>query len=46
MPCFDIVIVGGGLAGTSLALALTQLTPSLRIAIIEAKTTHPINHQR
>lgn len=36
-PAFDVIIVGGGLAGVSLAFALTQLAPSLKIAIVEAK---------
>ncbi len=41
---FDVIIVGGGLVGASLAIALSQPhrdanTPSLRVAVIEA---HPL----
>lgn len=32
---FDVVISGGGMAGSTLAWALTQALPALRIAIIE-----------
>jgi len=33
---YDLVIIGGGLAGASLACALSQSAPSLQIAIVEA----------
>lgn len=32
---FDVVIAGGGMAGTTLAWALTQVNPKLRVAIVE-----------
>lgn len=32
---FDVVIAGGGMAGSMLALALTQRCPALRIAMVE-----------
>ena len=32
---FDIVIAGGGLVGATLALALSQSTPCLSIAVVE-----------
>ncbi len=34
---FDLVIVGGGTVGMSLACALQQVSPSLRIALIDAR---------
>ena len=33
---FDLIIIGGGLAGASLACALSQAEPSLQVAIVEA----------
>ena len=33
---FDLIIIGGGLAGASLACAISQAEPSLQIAIVEA----------
>ena len=35
---FDVVIAGGGMAGSTLAWALLQAMPELRIAIIEQQT--------
>ncbi|WP_215397291.1 2-octaprenyl-6-methoxyphenyl hydroxylase [Rheinheimera oceanensis] len=35
LPLFDIVISGGGMAGSTLAWALLQANPALRLAIIE-----------
>lgn len=32
---YDVVIAGGGMAGATLALALTQQSPTLRIAVVE-----------
>jgi len=34
---YDIAIVGGGLVGISLAIALSRITPAPRIALIEAQ---------
>jgi len=42
---FDVVIVGGGLAGGLTALALHQARPNFRIAIIEAGKTFGGNHR-
>ena len=36
---FDCVIVGGGLAGGLIALALHRARPSMRIAVVEAGRT-------
>jgi 2-octaprenyl-6-methoxyphenol hydroxylase len=36
MTLFDVVIVGGGMTGSTLALALNQHRPDLSVAIIEA----------
>ena len=41
----DIVIVGGGLAGGLIALAIDQARPELRIALIEADKTLGGNHR-
>lgn len=42
---FDVVIVGGGMAGSTLALALNNLSQGrLRIAIVEAFETHHPEH--
>lgn len=35
MPDYDVVIAGGGMAGSMLALAITQRCPALTLAIIE-----------
>jgi 2-octaprenyl-6-methoxyphenol hydroxylase len=40
---FDLVIVGGGLVGATLALAVNQSCPQLSIAIIEAVATSENN---
>jgi 2-octaprenyl-6-methoxyphenol hydroxylase len=37
---FDIVIAGGGMAGSTLAWALLQAVPSLKLAIIEQQSDH------
>lgn len=34
-PYYDVVIAGGGMAGSMLALALTQRCPELKLAIVE-----------
>ena len=34
-PHYDVVIAGGGMAGSMLALALTQRCPELKLAIVE-----------
>ncbi len=38
---FDVVVLGGGLAGLSLALHVHQLTPEARVAVLE-KNNHPV----
>lgn len=38
---YDVVIVGGGMVGASLALALAQ-EPALRIAVVEARQPDPV----
>lgn len=42
---FDIVIAGGGMAGSTLAYALSQMVPTLKLAIIEqqANTISPVS---
>lgn len=40
----DIIIVGGGLAGSLIALRLAQLRPEVRVAVLEAGTTLGGNH--
>ncbi|MBI3563235.1 MAG: 2-octaprenyl-6-methoxyphenyl hydroxylase [Gammaproteobacteria bacterium] len=35
-PHYDVVIIGGGLVGISLALALSQMRPQPRVALVEA----------
>ncbi|WP_459212119.1 NAD(P)/FAD-dependent oxidoreductase [Aquimarina rhabdastrellae] len=37
---YDVVIIGGGIAGCATAIALQKLKPSLQIAIIERNTIH------
>ena len=45
MQHFDVVIVGGGMAGATAALAIKKTSPTLQIAVIEAfapkSQTHP-----
>lgn len=41
---YDVIIHGGGIAGTTLALAIAQAQPQLRLAIIERQL--PNNHQQ
>ncbi len=38
---FDVVIVGAGAVGTALACALSQIAPSLTLALIEAEAAEP-----
>lgn len=40
---FDIVIAGGGMAGSLLAWCLSQARPELRLAIIERQTTDNVD---
>ncbi|MGB2078915.1 MAG: FAD-dependent oxidoreductase, partial [Vibrio sp.] len=44
MKHYDIVIVGAGMAGASLAFALTRANGDLNIAVIEAKSTDGQEH--
>jgi flavin-dependent dehydrogenase len=37
----DVLILGGGLAGLSLAIQLKQRTPALRVVVLE-RNTHPV----
>ncbi|RZQ51832.1 2-octaprenyl-6-methoxyphenyl hydroxylase [Pseudoalteromonas phenolica] len=45
MQHFDVVIVGGGMAGATAALAIKKTSPTLQVAVIEAfapkSQTHP-----
>jgi len=43
-PRYDVVIVGGGLQGALLTLALLQRTPALRLALVEQSATFGGNH--
>ena len=43
-PDLDIAVLGGGLAGGLIALALTKARPELRLAVIEAGATFGGNH--
>lgn len=33
---FDVVVIGGGLAGASCALSVAKINPALSIAVVEA----------
>ena len=39
MQHYDVVIIGGGLVGTSAALAIYKAKPELKIAVVEAFAT-------
>ena len=41
---FDVVVIGGGLAGASCALSINKLNPSLNIAVIEANQVNEDYH--
>ena len=44
---FDVVIVGGGMAGASLALLLAkQISQGLKVALIDAQAATPVNLQQ
>ena len=42
LPAYDVVVLGGGLAGLTLALQLLQQRPETRILVIEKKA-HPVD---
>ena len=36
VPCYDILIVGGGFSGTTLAVQLSRRDPELKVAIVDS----------
>ena len=40
---YDVIIMGGGLAGLSLSLQLKQRLPGLRVLVVERRA-HPVPH--
>ena len=42
LPAYDVVVLGGGLAGLTLALQILQRRPETRVLVIE-KQAHPVN---
>ena len=40
IPHYDVLIIGGGAGGLSVASALKQVRPQLRTAVVEPKATH------